>query len=405
MGAALERLSLYERESIARQLLEGCDDRNETKIGAHCPFHKESTPGGAFWYNAEEDLGYCYGCQQHGDLIDIYAIARGYATDDPEAFRAFWAEYAPEKLRRPGGKSEKSPVGASRPGDGTPCGMSGREEVQEKGSWNAQSIIMPSETWREHATKFVMESVGVLQGDESLKKELYRRWGIRGDTAGRLRIGWNPQEEFRAQRGWGLPDELNSKGRPRCIHLPVGFVFPVFRGDKLLRAKIRLENPGEGDPRYKAIKGGSPNCYGVWGAADARIWVVVETERDGMLLWQELAQYGVGAMAVGTARLTPDAPALTLLAGAELVINALDGDVAGACAAQGHWGDHARFVWERDMKGVIRWPIPSSIGKDAGNIWGSGISAWEWLSSALPDAMVNLCEEHARHVANDVEQF
>ena len=124
-----------------------------------------------------------------------------------------------------------------------------------------------------------------------------------------------------------------------------------------------------------------------------------------MLLWQELAQYGVGAMAVGTARLAPDAPAFTLLAGAELVINALDGDVAGACAAQGHWGDNARFVWERDMKGMIRWPVPSSIGKDAGNIWGSGISAWEWLSSALPDAMVNLCEEHARHVANDVEQF
>lgn len=401
MGAALERLSLYERESIARQLLEGCDDRNETKIGAHCPFHKESTPGGAFWYNAEEDLGYCYGCQRHGDLIDIYAIARGYAPDDPDAFRAFWAEYAPDKLSKPGGKGKKSPVGASRPGQ-TPQGEAGAEEVREERTWKAQNIIMPSEIWREHATKFVMECAGVLQGDEKLKEELYRRWGITGESAGRLRIGWNGADAFRAQKGWGLPDELNANGRPKCIHLPAGFVFPIFRGEKLLRAKIRLEKPKEGEPKYKAIKGGSPNCYGVWGASDASIWVVVETERDGMLLWQELACYGVGAMAVGTARLAPDGAAFGLLNSADLVIDALDGDKAGVCAAW-HMADSGRFAWNRALPHVIRWPAPKAVGKDAGDLWGSGVNAWDWLSAALPESMVRLCEKRAQRNSDDEE--
>lgn len=392
MGAALERLSLYERESIARQLLEGCDDRNETKIGAHCPFHKESTPGGAFWYNAEEDLGYCYGCQQHGDLIDIYAIARGYALDDPEAFRAFWAEYAPDKLNKPGGKGKKTPGGASLPGAQTPQGEAGAEKVQEERTWKAQNIIMPSEIWREHATKFVMECAGVLQGDEELKEKLYQRWGISRECAGRLHIGWNEADAFRTQKGWGLPDELNPNGRPKCIHLPAGFVFPVFRGEKLLRAKIRLENPKEGEPKYKAIKGGSPNCYGVWGASDAKIWVIVETERDGMLLWQELSCYGIGAMAAGTARLAPDGPAFDLLNSAELVVNALDGDKAGVCAAW-RMADSGKFSWNQSLPHIIRWPTPQAIGKDVGNLWGSGVSAWDWLSAALPENMVRFCEK------------
>jgi len=392
MGICREKLSCAERERIARALLAGCDSKNAMRIGAHCPFHTESTPGGAFYYSVEQDLAYCYSCQAHGDLIDVYAQVRGLPPDAPETFRAFFEEFAPSALgtRHAGGPRHK-------PGAAHAVDSAGDSQDPDApaASWEPTPVLEPSHVWAQHATKFVSECADALQKNDMALGLLQGLWGITPETAKNLRIGWNDKDSFRAQKGWGLPDELNKNGRPRCIAMPAGYVFPVFGETKLLRVKIRVENPGQGKPRYMAVRGGSPNSYLVCANTATRVFVVVETERDAMYLWQELWQYGVGAMAAGTARLAPDARAHSYLSRAELVLNALDNDAAGARASWLFGYNPSRFSWNQTYAHCVRWPVPAGIGKDPGDMFGK-LRPWDWVAAAMPSTMVAWCEKTAR---------
>lgn len=384
MGAALERLGISERISIARSLLEGCDSKSETRIGAHCPFHTESTKGGAFYYDAEKDFGFCHSCHGNGDLIDLFAIAKGFSVDDPEGFLAFWQEYGPDKLQS--GKDRK--------------GRSDRKAETGRGAWAPNEALDAESLWQEKATAFVEQCATALYSDKKLFADFFDRWGIAWDVTAGLRIGYNREKQFRPRESWGLPTVLKPDGTKKKLWLPQGFIFPVFdRGGKLLRAKIRLEEPLENGKRYMALEGGSPNCYGVWGPYGnpslARIWVVVETERDAMYLSQELEAYGIGAMGIGTAQLAPDENAHSLLAKAELVINALDNDQPGGVASWRFMDVQGRFSWNRTYAHCIRWPVPRSVGKDAGDLHGK-LKAWDWIAPALPVSLARRCEREAK---------
>lgn len=393
MGAALERLGMSERLSIARSVLEGCDDRRDTRIGAYCPFHTESTPGGAFYYDAEIDLGFCHSCQQNGDLIDIFALRKGYSVDDPEAFRAFWREYGPDKLQKGKGKKDE-----------------GHHHDVEPGPWTARDVALsPRDLWLEKATAYVEDCAASLVRDcEFCREALTRRWGIAWDTAARWQVGYNAKDQFRPRASWGLPPVKNADGTEKKLFLPQGFIFPVFGDDgKLLRVKTRLDNPWENGPRYMAIEGGSRSCYGIWAAEanqkQVRVWVVVETERDAIWLNQELEVYGgiFGAMGVGTASLAPDARAHALLGKADLILNALDWDPAGKAASWKFAHAPNRFSWNQTYPHCIRWPVPDHVGKDAGDLFGK-MPVWDWVAPALPPSLARWCEKMAaRHMSPD----
>ena len=396
MGAALERLSSSERDSIARSILAGCDDRRDIKIGAHCPFHSESTPGGAFYYDVDKDFGFCHSCRESGDLIDVYAVVNGMSRDDPEAFRSFWREFAPDKLRQEGGgKNRARASGAS--GRVADAKEAGAGDTPERGDWTPTALDVPPDLWREKAHKFVMECAMQLQDNRPMLDSLAERWGISEETA-RLRfIGYNPKDQYKTQTGWGLPEERNEKGDIRKIYLPQGLVFPVFGPDgKLLRGKIRMDSPKQAHSKYWALKGGSANCYGVWTFAErVRVWLILETERDAIVASQELCDYGpFGAMGVGTARLAPDAHAHDLLQQADIILNCLDSDKAGALASWRFGYCPERFSWNQTYPHVIRWPVPKRLGKDLGDMLGK-LGVWEWIAPALPDAVASLCEKTA----------
>lgn len=74
-------------------------------------------------------------------------------------------------------------------------------------------------------------------------------------------------------------------------------------------------------------------------------------------------------MATGGASKRPDADSAGMLTRAELILNALDADQAGATAT-------ARF-WDREFPQAKRWPTPPSR-KDAGEAVGS-IDIREWI--------------------------
>ena len=81
-------------ENILRDLVELTGRTSGRKLGIHCPWHKEETPG-ACWYDPELDRAVCYGCQHHGDLVDIYAVKMGLPEGSLEAIKGFFEKYAP----------------------------------------------------------------------------------------------------------------------------------------------------------------------------------------------------------------------------------------------------------------------------------------------------------------------
>lgn len=346
-------------ENILRDLVELTGRTSGRKLGIHCPWHKEETPG-ACWYDPELDRAVCYGCQHHGDLVDIYAARVGLPEGSLEAINGFFEKYAPEHKGsgKRGGDAER------------PC---------TPRVFQARKSIAPEASWQDGATKWVERCAGQLT---AAHHERLAVWGITPATARACKIGWNDKDVFPRYTAWGLPYDENKNGRERCIHLPTGFVFPVFGADGALqRCKVRLEHPGPDEPKYKAVVGGGTG-YAIFGDRQkCRTWIIVETERDAMLLWQDLAPYGIGAMGTGSASMQPDSEAHALLQAADCILCALDTDAAGGRAA---WRfDPERFGWDVTYPQAIRWPVPACFGKDPADMVGK-YSLTAWALAGLP---------------------
>lgn len=346
-------------ENILRDLVELTGRTSGRKLGIHCPWHKEETPG-ACWYDPELDRAVCYGCQHHGDLVDIYAVKMGLPEGSLEAIKGFFEKYAPEHK-----------------GSGKRGGDTDRPRAPR--AFTARESIAPEASWQDGAVKWVEKCAARLT---PAHHERLAVWGITPATASACRIGWNDKDQFVKYTAWGLPYDENKNGRERCIHLPTGFVFPVFGADGALqRVKVRLEHPGPDEPKYKAVVGGGTG-YAIFGDRQkSRTWIIVETERDAMLLWQELGPYGIGAMGTGSASMQPDSEAHALLQAADCILCALDTDAAGGRAA---WRfDPERFGWDVTYPQAIRWPVPACFGKDPADMVGK-YSLKAWALAGLP---------------------
>lgn len=373
MGAAHQNLSTGELEAIARELLTGVlPGTVKGRVSSHCPMHAERTPGGAFFYDPADDVGYCHSCGQGTDIIGLFNLVQGNDVDDPQGFREFFERYAPGRI---GERGQQRTVRVRREG------------------WQPRPSEPSPELWRRKAAEFVAKRAArLLETPEALAA--LARWGIAPETAKACRIGWMHERRFYRFTAWGLPYAANEKGNEKCILAPEGFVFPCYQRGELVRVKVRLHNPAEGQPKYRAMEG-SGASYGIWGKPDAtRVWVVLETERDAILCWQELRRYGVGAMSSGSATIAPDAFAHALLSRADCIVNALDNDHAGRKKSWSFLPEDHRFAWSQ-YPHAVRWLVPSVIGKDVGDLPAAGISVWDWLRLGLPPHIRAICERMA----------
>jgi len=99
--------------------------------------------------------------------------------------------------------------------------------------------------------------------------------------------------------------------------------------------------------------------------------IVVESELDAILLHQEVS--AVGVVALGSVSYRPDYETDYFLKKADLILGALDSDLAGARESLS-W-------WKMEYSNFKRWP--AVCGKDPGEMFHQGIDLNLWVQAGL----------------------
>jgi hypothetical protein len=299
--------------------------------------------GGRYW---------CRGCEKTGDAIQ-------YIRDTRELTFSEALEYLGIEKPRLKKSHRKTTAG------GAP-------------SFTPKVEALPPPLWIEKASNILKWSQGQLwiPGNRAALEILTGK-GLNEETIRAAGIGWNPGERggdvYRDRRGWGLSPEVHRDGRPKLLWIPQGLVIPLPGNEGVRRLRVRRNNPG-GGPRY-VIVAGSQIAPLILGSSGKNVFVIVESELDGWLIWQEAGDL-VGVVAMGSASSKPDVATHEILIQAETILNALDSDPAGA--------KHAWKFWpETYGSKVIRWPV--SIGKDPSDAWQQGLNIRSWIEAGLSE--------------------
>ena len=101
------------------------------------------------------------------------------------------------------------------------------------------------------------------------------------------------------------------------------------------------------------------------------IWLVTESELDGLLLNQEAADL-VTVLALGSATAHPDPDTFHALKRARLILFNLDYDDAGKTAAR---------RWMQTFRTVKPWPTPTE--KDPGDYHAAGGNIRAWITAGI----------------------
>lgn len=358
MSIAGDRLSPADRCAIAESLLTAPKPYKSDEIGGHCPFHREETPGGAFYYNFDMDAAHCHSCGEDADLVGIFNAVHGRTPADPEGCAEFVKKYCPDDGSRP-----------------MPSLV--RKETARR-EWQPKDVKVPPALWMEKADSFVDHSVERLQSNPERLAEL-AAFGIDAETALKCRFGWNDRDKWPPVTAWGLPHELNERGKEKKVWLPEGLVMPAVHDSRVLKLKIRRPNPltpwGE-NRKYWEVRGGANTLFHVYGNPLNQIWVVMETERDAALVWKYVHDLGIGATGNGGAAKRPGGYVVEILNKAKVILNAMDFDKAGATSSYD--------FWEKEFPTSIRYPAPPSMGKDIGDAAANGLDVRQWILDGLP---------------------
>jgi len=311
----------------------------------------------------------CRGCGLHGDAIQFLREFRGLGYRD--ACRALGMTPAPVPEH---GHRTHVPSAQAAP------------------TWSPKFSESPNPKWREKAGKLVRWAARQLQDDARALAWLAEERGLTPETAARFHVGWNPKDLFRDREAWGLAQELKPDGKRRMLWIPHGLVLPVLDASgQVARIKFRLAKPRKDQPKYIFLASEPKNTAPLVAVGQARPWVVVESELDGMLLAQEAGEL-VNVLALGSASLRPDAEAHAALTAAPFILVALDFDDAGNKSAWQWWPEH--FPAEK----VRVWPVPE--GKDPTDSWKAGWDLSAWIEGGLPPALLPRRAPQIHHAVN-----
>ncbi len=359
MGAAAEHLGAEERKAIASRLLREPREHGG-EVWAHCPWHAERTPGDAFSYSPERDVAYCNSCGERGDIIDIFAAV--HDLDKGEAFKEFMREFCPNAAGS--GQSRRGRTPRMPQEQGSPT------------SWQPENPEAPAELWRKKCGQVMAYGLEQLQNNQEIQRWLFDR-GISLKTAVQSGLGWIPRSYYRERRAWGVDPEYHSSGKEKKLWIPRGLVIPYLRHGQLQRLRFRRFEDDEW-PKYYVLPGSnkapmwfrcSGESFGPWAV------IVVETELDGIMLWERAGDL-VHVAAIGSSSAKPHDPELLqVLDEAACILVSLDHEQSGIKALR--W-------WRERYSSAIYWPVPQS--KDPGEAYKAGVDIREWILEGLPPA-------------------
>jgi len=251
------------------------------------------------------------------------------------------------------------------------------DRKENKPQWEPRETISPNDIWQKKSTALIdwcHEQLMNDAGKDSLEYLKTER-GLSEENIKNSRLGWNPKDAWPERKAWGLPEELKENGKPKKLWVPAGIVIPCYVDKALQRVRIRRQNPIWGPP-YVLLSGSNTSAMIL--GANRNIFVIVESELDGILLSQEIGNMA-GVMALGNAQTRPDIRVTELLRKAKLILMALDTDPAGAKESW-KW-------WTANFNQAKRWPPID--GKDPGEMWKNGVNLREWIEAGIEKYQIN----------------
>jgi len=256
-------------------------------------------------------------------------------------------------------------------------------------SFTPRTALAPADVWRAKAQILADHAHELLLKTPAQLEWLAAR-GITESTAVERRLGWVAKDYYRAREAWGLEPVIKESGQPKKLWIPQGLTIPFSVDDVLRRVRIRRWGQlGEQDARYYVVPT-APAGSGMdtWISREgAAVYVVVESELDGVLVAQEAGDL-VGVIALGSAKTKPDARASRSLSGAGLILVSTDFDDAGG---QAFWSAPKNQPelggwWPRNFPNSARWMVP--MGKDPGEyVQDHGGCVRSWVLAGLPPSV------------------
>ena len=154
------------------------------------------------------------------------------------------------------------------------------------------------------------------------------------------------------------PEEWGLEGKK--IYLPEGLLIPTFdEYGKPIRLKVRSSNQKDSERKYIYIRGPKvyPEIYGDY----KECYIIVESELDAILLWQEAGDLISPVATSGTSNMADERLA-TRLKKAKLILLCFDTDVDKGNGKRA--GNEAANKWYNIFDNSQPWVIPDSYGKD-----------------------------------------
>jgi hypothetical protein len=113
---------------------------------------------------------------------------------------------------------------------------------------------------------------------------LKKQRGISEETIRAHRLGFIPAVRWEDHVQWGAAPVQKENGGLKKVWIPRGLTIPLCHDHRVLRIRIRRPRSA-GDPRYYLMRGSDTRAMIL--GLDREIHVIVESELDAMLLFQE----------------------------------------------------------------------------------------------------------------------
>jgi len=165
--------------------------------------------------------------------------------------------------------------------------------------------IIDQQKWTKKAGAFVEYAAHRLCSSQEGLTDLKRR-GFQDHTINHWSLGFNATERFDGRDQWGLVHELNANGNSKTVWLPKGIVIPFKENGVVQKIRIRRLGPLKEQERKYIVVSGSSNCFSWYRnqLLDLPI-VLVESDLDAMLLWQEAGDFCL-PLALGSCSVRPN---------------------------------------------------------------------------------------------------